>query len=604
MTELRTFHHVGWLREYGSWIPDGATVTVVRFMPRRRVVIEYQGRRCTTMLATLKKVANRETAMMCDGSERVETRHRVSTDVTPIRIEGDRARVEFARFDLVAYAVFLRCKALPESDIAYDWECDRYDLTTPVRFAALLGKRTERQARAKLPIAGHLFDYQRHIVESALSAQRYAVWADTGLGKTSIFLEWGRQVMRQSDGKVLILSPLQVIEQTRAEAQRWYGNGLRVERISTREDLAQWCTEPDPAMGITNYEKMIPGVLPELRSLAGLVADESSILKTGGGVIKWNLIKSARGIKYKLSCTATPAPNDTMEFASQAAFLEKLRTEADILWTYFTRDKRGAWRVKPHAREAFYGFMAAWSIYLRDPARYGWKDILASLPPAQYIEHEVPMTSEQRKLMWQLRSAAGSGLFGSKRTGVKERAKLSQLAKGFLYEDGRVARIDSLKPAKVAELVTEEVEAGRAVLVWTVFDEESRILAERLSGIGPAVLEGSMSAETRQKAIDAFRSGDAPVLITKAQLAGYGLNFQHCRAMVFSGFDDSFERMYQAVRRAYRFGQTETVRVHIPVVPELEGMIFENVQAKQARFERDAAEQERHYIAAMGKGAA
>src|SRR3990167_11402603 len=121
--------------------------------------------------------------------------------------------------------------------------------------------------------------------------------------------------------------------------------------------------------------------MPEMRRLSGVAFDESSRLKGGGGVIKWHLIRSCRGIEYKLSATATPAPNDTMEYASQASFLEKLRNEGEILWTYFSRDKYGTWSVKPHAREAFYRFMASWSIYLRDPKDYGFNDILATLPP-------------------------------------------------------------------------------------------------------------------------------------------------------------------------------------------------------------------------------
>lgn len=513
----------------------------------------------------------------------------------------DRAQVEFRSFGLDAYDLFLRAKQLPESRLAYDWRTDTYTIDAPARFASILDAGLRWTDRAELPLAGHLFDYQRFIVEQALAARRYAIWADTGLGKTAMLLEFARQVVARTGGRCLLLSPLQVIEQTRAEAVRFYGQDLPIERLPDRDALADWC-EHGTGLAITNPEKLIPGVLPELRGCAGVVLDESSLLKSGGGVIKWNLIKSARGIEYKLSCTATPAPNDTMEYASQASFLEKLRDGDEILWTFFTRDKSGDWRVKPHAREAFYRFMASWSIYLRDPASYGWTDILSTLPPPEVHEYRLDITAEQRDEMHALQVEQGSGMFSTHRMGVRERARLSQLAKGFLYGPGKVPRrVDSAKPAFVADLVRAEVDAGRPALVWTVFDEESVVVAEELRarGVEPSVLEGSTPPAERLAILDAFRSGGAPVLVSKAQLVGYGLNFQHCRAMVFSGFDDSFERMYQAIRRAYRFGQTETVHVHVPYVPELEGMIFDNVRAKQGRFEADAAACEQHYRAAI-----
>jgi len=516
------------------------------------------------------------------------------------------AVVTFDRYDLDGYSLFLRCKTLPESQTAYDWETDTYRVTTPARFAPLLGVQDPGQQRERLPLAEHLFDFQRFIVGRALDAERFAVWADTGLGKGPMLLEWCRQVMHLTGGRVLILEPLQVIEQLREEARRFYGEGLPIERLETREAVSAWCKEPSAAIAIVNPEKFIAGIMPELRYLGGIAFDESSMLKSGGGVIKWNLIKSCRGIRYKLSCTATPAPNDTMEYASQAAFLEKLRSEGDILWTYFSRDKAGNWRVRPHAREAFYRFMVAWSIYLRDPAHFGFGDILATLPPPDVREYRIPIAEEQREYMYAFLTKRNKGMFTDDRMGVQERSKLSQLAKGFLYQGGEKARktalVPSHKPRFAAELVRADVAEGRQVLVWTVFDAESAILAGLLVDVqGVAMLDGSTSETARAGVLERFRHGQVRVLITKAQLVGYGMNFQFCRSMVFSGFDDSFERMYQAIRRCYRFGQTETVRVHVPYIPELEGMIFDNVRAKQAQFDRDTAEQEQNYREVMGK---
>lgn len=525
-----------------------------------------------------------------------------------IAIQDGLAQVRFDRFGLHEYELFLKCKRLPESQLDYDWRSDAYTLTTPARFAAMLGVTQDGAARRPLPFNPALFDYQRFIVESALESKRYAIYADCGLGKTFMFLEWARQVEHLAGGSVLILSPKNIIPQTLDEDRKFYGDRLPIRRLETRAGLVAWLAQrltEQPQIAITNYEKMIDGILPELRNLAGLVCDESSILKSGGGEIKWNLIKSAKGIEYKLSCTATPAPNEVMEYASQAAFLEKLRTEGEILWTFFSRDKHNNWRIKPHAREGFYRFMASWSIYLRNPASYGWADNLSAIPAPQFFEHAIEPTPEQRVEAQGLFARVGAGLFGEKRMGVRERSKLSQLAKGFVYEtEKRVRRVPSGKPAAVARIIREEAAAGRQVLVWTVFDEESRILSETLGQNSSAstlhnVLCGETKEAERLAILEDFRAGRTRILISKASLLGFGMNFQFCGAMVFSGWDDSYERFYQAIRRAYRYGQTESLRIHVPFVPELEGMILENVLRKKASFEADAAEQEKHYRAAL-----
>ena len=532
-----------------------------------------------------------------------------------VQLHDGLAEVVFDHFDLEAYALFLRCKQLPERQVSYDWRADAYHLTTPARFAGLLDTALAVPEVARLPLPAHLFDYQRWAVERALDAERFALWADTGLGKTAMALEWTRQVQHLTGGRVLIVAPLQLLTQHQEEATRWYGASLPLERIETREALRTWCTQPGSALGLTNWEKFIPRrgeaeQLSELRHLGGIVLDEASRLRTGGGVQKWAVIKSSRGIRFKLSCTATPAPNEAMEYASQAAFLEKLRAEGDVLWTFFSRDNEGTWHIKPHAQGAFYQFMASWSLYLRDPARFGWHDILASLPPPQVQEHPVDMTDEQAAARWDIIAAAkkGGGLFSHERLGITERMRLAQIARGFLYDanastsERKVTRIPSLKPAVVADLVRQERRDGHQVLVWTIFDEESVILAEQLAEISDlvGVLDGKMPEAARQALISRFKSGELPILISKARLLGLGLNFQNCRAMVFSGIDDSFEALYQAIRRAYRFGQTETVRVHIPYVPELEGLMFTNVKAKEERFLHDVAIQEAHYRVALG----
>lgn len=532
--------------------------------------------------------------------------------MSTVTIDGQLARVTFDRYDLVNYATFLQTKKLPESQLTYDWEADQYTVTTAARFAPMLGADLPVMARTRIDLAPHLFDYQAWAVQMALDAKRFALWADTGLGKTSMYLEWARHVHAMTGGRVLILTPLAVIPQVSAEAERFYGGDVIVYHLETREAVAHWCEDGRVTDGgmvlatsfaITNYEKFIAGQMPELRYLAGIVADESGILKTGGGKIKWNLIKSARGIEYKLSCTATPAPNEAMEYASQAAFLEKLRNEGDILWTYFQRDKYGVWTVKPHAREAFYRFMASWSLYMRDPASFGFGDILASLPDPVMHEEQVPMTKEQRELLTSFAVRSGKGLFADDRLGVKERAKLAQIARGFMYrgqgKDRSVERVDSHKPDRVASIVIDEVAQGRQVLVWTSFDAEGEIIRELVQG-GVAILTGSQTQDERQAILDRFRAGEIRCLISKPSLIGYGLNLQFVTSMIFSGIDDSMERRYQAIRRAYRFGQTEPVHVWTPYIPELEGVMFANVAQKEQRFLDEVAAQEQMYRQALG----
>jgi len=527
-----------------------------------------------------------------------------------VTIERDELRIRFEKpWTLDKHALFIRTKKLPESLIEYRWEDDSYTLRAPARFAGLIGLDIgPRDQAAALPISDFLFGYQKWIVEMALTAKRYAIWADCGLGKTPMQLEWARHVIRRTGGRTLIMAPLEVCRQTMDEADRFYGR--RPTFLKTRADLAAFCKgEPIeeatwPNLAVTNYQKMIGGVLPEMRWLCGLALDESSILKSGGGVIKWNLIKSAKGIEYKSSWTATPAPNDTMEYASQASFLEKLRSEGEILWTFFARDKKTQiWRVKPHAEEAFYRFMAGWSIYLRKPSAYGFEDPFADVPEPEIIEIKVPVTPEQARLAHQYhRSYDPESLIPQERLSMTQRSKLSQLAKGFIYAEKRKGstHVRSNKPAVVASLVRDGLRDGKQCLVWSVFDEESEILSEHLAGTeGIATLHGKHKEDERVDTLDAFRRGEVRCLISKAALLGHGLNFQFCTRMIFSGFDDSFERFYQAVRRCYRYGSREQLKVFVPYVPSLENHVWENVLRKKGRWELDTARQEEHYRQAI-----
>lgn len=533
-----------------------------------------------------------------------------------IEIAGDLMRIPFRAFGPDQYQLFLKAKKLPESRTLFSPVDETYIIEAPARFARLLDLNIPLQSAQDLPLSPFLFDDQQHITRAALDAKRFAVWSDCGLGKTIIELEFARQVIHRTGGRVLIFTLNEIVPQFIEECVRFYGDSLPIVRLNSRAEMRQWCKDGGAqALAITNYEKMNPESLAEqevkeMRHLAGIILDESSRLKTGGGKQKWALIKSCKGIEYKLSCTATPAPNDIMEFASQASFLEKMRTDAEIIWTFFVRDsKTHRWTVKRHARKAFFEFMSSWSIYVRSPERFGWRLGMEKIPEPEIHVHEIEATEEQRGQLVKLATEpTGQGmLFYDRDTNAIQRAKLSQVAKGFVYLKGeaarKVKRISSRKPGIVADLIRSEVDRGLQVLVWTVFDAESDIIAEHLKTCAPHLqfdlLTGKTSDTDRLTILERFRHGESPVLISRASMLGYGMNFQNCGSMIFSGWTDSFESYYQAVRRAYRYGQTKRVRVHVPVIKDLEGDMLENVFRKESEHNAAIEEMEANYVAVM-----
>lgn len=525
-------------------------------------------------------------------------------------LDGDSLTLTFASWDAESYDLFLRSKRLPEHEIRYDDERDAYTIRTPARFAPLLGIALPRASREALPLAAGLWDYQAFLVRQALAAKRYAVWADTGLGKTLIELEWSRQVQHLTAGKVLLIYPLNLIPQVLRMARDFYGEQApAVAILRTRDELAAWCRDGAAGLAITNPEKFIPRggeeTIAEITYCAGICLDESSVLKTGGGKIKWALIKSCRGVEYKLSCTATPAPNDPIEYASQASWLERIRDEGEVIWTFFVRDADGEWKVKEHALEAFYRFLSGWSCYLREPRRYGFANNLLDLPEPQRFEHVIPPTPEQLDYLQRIPDATGqTSLVEPASLGLSERARLAQLASGFLYAfDGsrRAERVPSYKPAFVADLVRRELGEGLQVLVWTLYDETVEVLCELLADLGCdlAVLTGSVNVSERPAVIEGFIEGRSRVLISRARMLGFGFNLQNVGSMIFADFNDSAEQIYQAERRAYRYGQTRSVRIHFPRIEELQGTVWSNVEAKRAGMARDVSTMERLYIEAM-----
>jgi SNF2 family DNA or RNA helicase len=258
---------------------------------------------------------------------------------------------------------------------------------------------------------------------------------------------------------------------------------------------------------------------------------------------------------------------------------------------------------------------------LKNPKRFGWRLDLPEVPEPEYFTHHLPCNDAQRAEARKILAGPGNAptLFVSRETNAIERAKLAQVARGFRYRKadggkGRVARpVGSAKPPFVADLAASEVADGHQVLLWTTFDEESSILARLLAdgnrGHVPfALLTGRTKDADRINILDRFREGEIRCLISRPKMLGYGLNFQHCTSMIFSGFSESFEDLYQAIRRAVRHGQMERVRVHFPFIEELEGETFANLMRKSADHERSTAEMEdnylKSYLALQGKAVA
>lgn len=444
----------------------------------------------------------------------------------------------------------------------------------PDEYAKTLGLKTyRRKSKAYEPVDG-LFDYQRDITRIAIQKQKYAIFADCGLGKTLIILDYARHVAKTTGGKVLIVSPLMVVRQTCEEYQRWYGDDL-IGRIAAA-DLPYWLKSTDPLdsqIGITNYEAIRDGLPTGI--LSGLILDESSMLKSHYGAWGTRLIEMGRGVEWKMCCTGTPAPNDRIEFANHAVFLDRAKTVNEFLASYFINrgETQNRWELKPHALKPFYRSLADWSIFLTNPATYGWKDNVGVTPPIHiHIDH-IDLTPEQRKAAQMLTGSLITNNIG----GIGDRGKLSRIAKGG----------DSLKP----EFIRKQVESwpDESTIIWCHYNDEQ----ERMERTFPDAvsISGATSEASRQTGIDRFKSGDAKVLITKCKILGFGLNLQVCTRQIFSGLKDSYEEFYQAVKRSNRIGSTRPLNVHIPVT-ELEVPFVDNVLRKAGRVESDTAEQE------------
>jgi len=472
------------------------------------------------------------------------------------------------------YRTFLQIKALPV------YSFSGRVATFPDEYASRLGLSKAKAKRAKYTPHKQAFDYQRDIAAMAIDKQRFAVFADCGLGKTLILLEYVRHVAKvlPKNKCILIVSPLMVIGQTIEECQRFYGDELPIEQVRAA-DLPEWM-ESGGRIGITNYDAL-SDELPQGR-LGCLVLDESSMLKSMYG--KWGqaCIDLGAGLDWKLCLTGTPAPNDRIEYGNHAVFLDQFPTLNAFLAKYFVNrgqtDNR--WELKPHALEPFYRSLSHWCIFLSNPAVYGWKDNCEALPPIHVSVEDVELTAAQEGI---LRKETGQ-LFATELGGITGRSTMGQLAKGrYAGED-----VATNKPEFIKAML--ERWPDESTIVWCLYNDEQ----DRIATLFPeaANIDGSTPHAKRLELIADFKAGRRKILISKAKVLGFGLNLQICTRMVFSGLQDSYESYYQAVKRANRYGSTKPLHVHIPVT-DIERPMIETVLQKAKRVQEDTEAQER-----------
>lgn len=483
-------------------------------------------------------------------------------------------RLDLDRNSVIDYRTYLKVRTLPRYRVCGS------SVEFPDEYARQLGLCVNEQVDVKYQPSSFLFDYQRDISRLSIRKEKFAVFADCGLGKTLILLEFAQHAVA-AGCRTLIVSPLMVCEQTQGECQKFHGRDLP---IIPAAELQEWLNgsvdNSESPIAITNYEAIREGLRPG--QLGALILDESSMLKSHYGKFGTRLIELGKGLRYKLCLTGTPAPNDRIEFANHAVFLDVNRNVNEFLAKYFINrgQTQERWELRPHALEAFYRDLSHWCIFLTNPATYGWHDNCGCIPPIQVKIHHVGLTSDQRAASQRFTG----GLFVNEIGGIGQRGKLSQIAKGSHEGES----IETLKFDFIRDLVNSWPK--KSTIVWCHYNDEQ----DAVAGLFPdcANISGDTPYERRRELIDDFKAGRRKILVSKPKILGFGLNLQIATKQVFSGLQDSYEEYYQAVKRSNRIGSTEPLEVHIPVT-ELEEPMVANVLRKASRVQADAEEQER-----------
>lgn len=403
-------------------------------------------------------------------------------------------------------------------------------------------------------LPGFLFPHQRDIVAWALRRGRAAIFAGTGLGKTAMELVWSDAVAKHTGKPVLIFAPLAVSQQHIREAKKF---GLSARIVKAQDECA-------PGVNVTNYQKIEHF---DLTAFGGIVLDESSILKSTDGHYRNKLIEDCAAVPFRLAATATPAPNDFMELGNHAEFLGVM-SYTDMLATFFSHDggETQKWRLKGHAENDFWKWMASWAVMLRQPSDLGYPNDGYDLPPLKQTQHHVAVDyapSLDTGLLFPVEAHTLQERIAARRDTIEERVGLAA----------------SITPA------------DRPFVWWCNLNAEADALAKMIPG--SVNLHGGLKDADKERILNDFTEGNIRVMVTKASLAGFGMNWQHCADTGFVGLNDSFEQVFQAIRRFWRFGQTKPVNVHF-IAAETEGAVVANLRRKEADAERMAAAMVKH----------
>lgn len=388
-----------------------------------------------------------------------------------------------------------------------------------------------------LDINNRLFDFQKDIVKWSIRRGRAAIFADCGLGKTAMQLEWSAQIHNKTGGDILIIAPLAVALQTKAEGKKF---GIDVTVCRTQKDVKK-------GINITNYE-MISHF--DVRSFIGVVLDESSILKSFTGKTCQEIIDLFQHTKFKLACTATPAPNDYMELGNHSEFLGVM-TRTEMLSTFFVHDmcETAKWRLKGHAQSKYWKWLSSWAAVINKPSNLGYKDDGFKLPELhiniQYVESR--NNSEY--------------LFALEANTLDER---------------RMARKDSILDR--CKKATEIINKKDQFLIWCDYNAESETITSMIDGA--VEVTGSDKPEFKEQTMLDFANKKVRVLVSKPSICGFGMNWQNCHNVIFLGLSDSYESYYQAIRRCWRFGQEKPVNVYV-VLSKSEASVLNNIKRKE-----------------------
>lgn len=404
-----------------------------------------------------------------------------------------------------------------------------------------------------------LFDFQRAVVKWAIKRGRAAIFGDTGNGKTVMQVEWARRVADHTGGNILIAAPLCVAQQTVEEA---------ADKLGVAVHYCRHGEDSRPGINITNYEMLHHF---DLSAFAGIVLDESSIIKHQEGKTRNALIDAVQSVPYRLACTATPSPNDFMELGNHAEFLG-IMSMNEMLATYFMHDggETSKWILKGHAKTRFWEWLATWACVFRNPSDLGFDGSSHVLPELKI--HRVIVHSPD----------ADGQLFPAVAEGMSGRQK------------ARKESVDRRVEA-AAELANK---IDGPVVTWCLLNDEGDKLQESIAGA--VQVAGADTVADKETRIMGFSHGEFEKLVSKTSICGFGLNWQHCNHTIFASINDSFEQFYQAVKRFHRFGQKHDVHVHV-VYSEAEGPVFENIMRKWAQHEQMQREMVDHMRNAMQK---